>query len=256
MNHGKIQNLGTELASFLEKNQTKIRKIEFWHVWERQVWKKLWLLKIIVTLSNPNLPCFIWVIRFLEIFIIIFEYQTKTQKSSNTIKMKITIAIVMISTIQFAAIKSVSTIDDSASNDIHEIGLRSFRPIRWQLSGNDWSNSKNILTAKMFSTLTWWLFSTSSCKMKSRIFSTFLSWWSIANLKLMKLRLPTTKSIINGKKRTKKYYFWFYSWQLFWRTTCAWSFEVQKSFRLIELFDYPSSVSFFVLHFLPSIFFY
>ena len=37
--------------------------------------------------------------------------------------MKITIAIVMISTIQFAAIKSVSTIDDSASNDIHEIGL-------------------------------------------------------------------------------------------------------------------------------------
>ena len=36
--------------------------------------------------------------------------------------MKITIAIVMISTVQSAAIKA-STIDDSASNDILEVGL-------------------------------------------------------------------------------------------------------------------------------------
>ena len=36
----KIQKPGTEQASFLEKNQTKIQKTNFGNVWERHFWKK------------------------------------------------------------------------------------------------------------------------------------------------------------------------------------------------------------------------
>ena len=36
----KDQKPGIGLASFLEKNPTKIQKIEFWNVWERHFWKK------------------------------------------------------------------------------------------------------------------------------------------------------------------------------------------------------------------------
>ena len=41
MNLGKkIQKPGTELASFLEKNPTKIQKIGFWELSQRHFWKK------------------------------------------------------------------------------------------------------------------------------------------------------------------------------------------------------------------------
>ena len=36
----KIQKPGTELASFLEKNPTKIQKLGFWELSQRHIWKK------------------------------------------------------------------------------------------------------------------------------------------------------------------------------------------------------------------------